>query len=115
LTRTAYGDPEDSRRTCHLGLEVLRRAGADVALQKSREDVRLSDGLGVFRGVSADLSQRPGSGRLDVVFWLLGESDRQHPDALRVTDSVTVTVKCNIRAKTPVVKLHRNAFHEPEK
>jgi len=68
----------------YLGLQILRCSGTDVALKKSREDIRLRDGLGVFWGVSTDLSQRPCSCSLDVILRLLGQCDRQHHHALDI-------------------------------
>ena len=47
------------------------RTGSEIALQQFRQDVGNGDGFGVFGSVTADLTERPGRCRLDVILHFL--------------------------------------------
>lgn len=55
-------------------LKVLGTFCAHVQRKQDRQSVGDGDGPGVLGGVSPDLSQGPGSGRLDVIFWLFRQA-----------------------------------------
>ena len=69
-------------RPLRLGLEVLRRVGAQVHRQQPAQDVEDGGGLGVVGAVPADLAERPGAGGLDVVLGLADQRVDQRRDAL---------------------------------
>lgn len=62
-------------------LQILRTAGVQVKLQQPVQNIAEGHGLGVLRGVAANLPDGPGGGGPDVMLGLLRQTQGQlgHP------------------------------------
>lgn len=58
-------------------LQILRTAGVQVKFQQPVQNIAEGHGLGVLRGVAANLPNGPGSGSPDVMFCLLRQTQSQ--------------------------------------
>ena len=72
----------------YLRLEIFRGICAEVTLQQLWQDVGDGDGLGVFWCVASNLSEGPGWGCLNVVFWLLRQGNGQLHHSLLWSNSI---------------------------
>lgn len=89
-------------------LQILRTAGVQVKLQQPVQNIAEGHGLGVLRGVAADLPDGPGGGGPDVMLGLLRQTQGQlgHPLQERRThytlgrNQAGETHTCNTHTRT---------------
>ena len=74
-------------RLLGLVLQILRTLWKHVNGKESSGHISLSKSLGMVRSVAAYLTERPGSGCLEMVLWLVQKSLLERRNALRNDDS----------------------------